>query len=99
MDLPVRTFSTGEAVTLTVVMSNCSRSCERFQPATCEVEVNESERLIRINPEVEFEREGDCELACTGPAVVARCEVGSIAAGEWTVRTDGGVFSRTITVE
>ena len=100
-DLPTTTYPANEEFTLSLVMQPCSFSCERYEAATCDVDVDEDARVVSVSPQVEVEREDDeggCSQHCQGAPVLAHCEVEGLPAGTYTVEADDGGFSRTITV-
>lgn len=100
VDLPITTYPANELFTLTLVMQRCRQPCETYSDPECEVTVNEDSRTIRVDPEVEVERDDDatCSGQCSGAPVLAHCSVGPLNAGEWIVESTQGRFSRAITV-
>lgn len=98
--LTTDTFAANTPFRLTLVMQNCRQACLTYETATCEVEVREDDRILRVSPEVEISdpEDGCSTTRCDGAAVLASCDVGALSAGTWVVEATDGNFSDTITV-
>jgi hypothetical protein len=91
--LPIRTYPSGQDFKMTLVMRSCSDTCSTYEPGECSVEVDEETKMLTLDVNVSYsDREGVEEGAsCNrcGPQVVAHCDVPSLQAGTWAVKTDG----------
>ncbi|MBK6685441.1 MAG: hypothetical protein IPG45_13295 [Deltaproteobacteria bacterium] len=93
-DLPTKVYPADTAFRLTLVMKTCSDSCATYEAGECSVEVEGN--TLTVDASISYERTGEnCTERC-GTPVLVHCEVGKLAAGEYTVEADG--FTRQITV-
>lgn len=93
-ELDITTYRVNTAFTLTLIMESCRDTCATYEASTCEVEIDGN--TLKLDVEVEYERNNDeCADVCNGQ-VLAHCSVGPLAAGTYTV--EAGSFRRTITV-
>lgn len=99
-DLPITVYPAGSDFTLTLVMKRCRQTCETYSEASCDVSIEEDDRIVRVSPEVSVETNGDerCDPSCGGAPVLVHCRVSALAPGEWTVESSEGRFRRVITL-
>lgn len=93
-DLPTNVYPANTPFRMTLVMKTCSDSCATYEAPECTVEVDGTTLLVDAS--VSYERTGEtCTERCGAP-VLAHCDVGGLAAGEYVVESEG--FRRQITV-
>jgi hypothetical protein len=89
--LSSNSFLANQPFVLTVLVADPVACAEvRLDEATCEVDVNEDERTIRVKAEVPFEETDGCvpDGGLRGGLPVA-CSVDALPAGTYTVRSRG----------
>ena len=91
-DIPITHLPANQDFVLTLVMETCSDTCAKYDEPECSVQVDEEERIIRVDVSVGFEPNvvEDCVTVC-GREILAHCDVDALPAGTYTVTSKGFV--------
>lgn len=97
-DIPITRLPANEPFSLTLVMESCSDPCTSYGEPSCEVGVDEEDRVIHVDASVDLgSQDGECISALCGPQVLAHCDVPALPAGTYTVRS--GTFMHQISLQ
>lgn len=97
-DIPIRRLPANEAFSLTLVMESCSDPCISYEEASCEVDVDEEDRIIDVDARVGIgSATTECRHALCGPQVLAHCDVPALPEGTYTV--EAGSFRQQVFLE
>jgi hypothetical protein len=96
-DVPITHLPAEEKFILTLVMETCADSCATYDEPTCDVSVDEKDKVIEVDACVGFDRgAADCRTVCGGE-ILAHCDIPALPAGTYTVRS--GPFSHQVFLE
>ena len=89
-DIPITRLPANQDFVLTLVMESCSDTCATYDEPECSVSVDERENIITVDASVGFSSNDveNCVSIC-GREILAHCEIDSLPAGTYTVRSKG----------